>query len=80
MSNLAPALEQLMMEFTKEGCDGDITLKVSDRLMDRFCLEIQKHQGKYVRHHDDGSIEKGQTISLKFNTSFGTVHILRNNF
>jgi hypothetical protein len=80
MNKLVEAIEILATTFAREGCDGDFTLRLPKNSFFKLCWELQQHSGKYLRHHTDGSVEKGETVSLSISTPYGKVLVLSENF
>lgn len=76
---LTDAIKNLGLTFLRETGRGKFILKVESTIFDKLCWEVQKHSGKYVRHHDDGSREEGKTTMLQINTVDGPICIYRND-
>jgi hypothetical protein len=68
-------LHDLSIKLAIEGLAEDFSISLPENIFYRLCWEIQKHSGKYVRHHDDGSIEEGKTTHLILSVPSGQLFI-----
>lgn len=76
MSKLAEAIENFSVTLLREGFSGgDLHIILPEGAFYMLCWEIQKHSGKYLRRHPDGSTEEGSTTGLVVNTSYGKVYV-----